>query len=189
MSAPFLCGASTGKIGGSRHRFDHDPLCEIACVANPRLADQCPRLQRSTRSGRLAWRTDRAAGEEKEFVMTVGSCIRIVGLMFGISLTIGVAQVQSQLLTGTPTESTSPPKHRAEKGTEATPRVESAASPSAVESPAASPTRRRIRRKTTAEVTPSPSPTPVASPTPRKFKLRFPRLFKPKSPPSASPSA
>jgi hypothetical protein len=117
------------------------------------------------------------------------SSVRIVGLVFGISLTIGVAQVRSQLLTGTPTEAASPGKHRTEKRTEATPPVESGASPSAAESPAASPTSRRIRKRTTAEVTPSPTPTPVASPTPRKFKLRFPRLFKPKTSPSASPSA
>lgn len=122
--------------------------------------------------------------------MTGGkSCVRMVGLMFGISLTIGVAQVRSQLLTGTPTESRSPAKQRTEKRTEATPPVESGASPSAAESSAASPTRRRIRKKRTTELPPSPTPTPVASPTPRKFKLRFPRLFKPKSSPSASPSA
>jgi hypothetical protein len=71
--------------------------------------------------------------------MTVDkSFVWIVGLMFGIGLTIGVAQVQSQLLTGTPpTESPSPPKHRTEKKTEATPPVESSALPSAGESPAA----------------------------------------------------
>jgi hypothetical protein len=114
------------------------------------------------------------------------SCVRIVGLIFGISLTIGVAQVQSQLLTGTPTESPSPPKQRTEKRTEATPPVESGASPSAAESPAASPTPRRIRKKTTAEMSPSPTPTPVASPTPRK--IRFPRLFKPKRSPSPTPA-
>jgi hypothetical protein len=38
------------------------------------------------------------------------------------------------------------------------------------------------------EVAASPTSTPVASPTPRKFKLRFPRLFKPRRSPSASPS-
>jgi hypothetical protein len=116
------------------------------------------------------------------------SCVRIVGLMFGISLTIGVAQVQSQLLTGTPIESPSPPKHRTEQRTEATPPVESGASPSAAESPAASPIPRRIRKKATAEMSPSPTPTPVASPTPRKFKIRFPRLFKPKRSPSPTPA-
>src|SRR6266481_4454565 len=103
-----------------------------------------------------------------------------------IGLTIWVAQVQSQLLTGTPPESPSPPKHRTQKRTEASPPVESTASPSEVESPAALPKPKRIRRKTTAEVPASPTPTPVASPTPRKF--RFPRLFKPKRSPSASPS-
>jgi hypothetical protein len=117
------------------------------------------------------------------------SSVWIVGLMFGISLTIGVVNVQSQLLTGTPTESSSPAKHRTEKRTEATPPVESDASPSAVEPPAASPKPRSTRRKTTAELLASPTPTPVVSPTPRKFKLRFPRLFKPKNSPSASPSA
>lgn len=112
---------------------------------------------------------------------------KILPLMFGIGLTIGVAQVQSQLLTGTPTDSASPPKHRAEKRTEATPPFESGASSSVAESSAASPTPKRIRRKTTAEIPPSPTPTPVASPTPRKFKIRFPRLFKPKTSPSPSP--
>jgi hypothetical protein len=116
------------------------------------------------------------------------SCVRIVGLMFGIGLTIFVAQVQSQLLTGTPTESPSPPKHRTEKRIETTPPVESGASPSAAESPAASPTPRRIRKKTTAEVSPTPTPTPVASPTPRKSKFRFPRLFKPKRSSSPTPA-
>jgi len=121
--------------------------------------------------------------------MTAGkSCVRIVGLIFGISLTIGVAPVQSQLLTGTPPgESPSPPEHRVSKKPAATASpAESGASPSAAESPAASPTPRRIRRKTTAELSPSPTPTPVASPTPRKSKFRFPRLFKPKR--SASPT-
>jgi hypothetical protein len=117
------------------------------------------------------------------------SCVRMVGLMFAIGLTIGVAEVQSQLLTGTPTESSSSPKHRTQKRSEAIPSVESGASPSAAESPADSPTPKRIRRKTTTEVSPGPTLTPVASPTPRKFKIRFPRLFKPKSSPSASPSA
>ena len=121
--------------------------------------------------------------------MTTGkSCVRIVGLICAIGLTIGVVQVQSQLLTGTPAESPSPPKPRTQKRTEANPPVESGASPSAADSlAAASPTPKPTRRKTTAEVVPSPSPTPVASPTPRKFKFRFPRLFKPKRSPSASP--
>jgi hypothetical protein len=105
-------------------------------------------------------------------------------LMFAIGLTIGIARVQSQVLTGTPVESPSPPKHRTQETTEAIPPVESAASPSAAESPAASPTPKRIRRKAAAEV--SGTPTPVASPTPRKFKLRFPRLFKPKQSPTPS---
>ncbi len=102
-----------------------------------------------------------------------------------IGLTIWVGQVQSQLLTGTPTESASPSKHRMHKKTEATPSAETTRSPS-VESPAPLPKPKRIRRKTTAEVPASPTPTPVASPTPHKF--RFPRLFKPKRSPSASPS-
>src|SRR5262245_29107654 len=113
---------------------------------------------------------------------------KLLPLAFVIGLTIGVAEVQSQLLTGTPIES-SPPKHRTEKSTEATPPIERGASPSAAESPVPSPTPRRIRKKTTAKLLPSPTPTPVASPTPRKFKFRFPRLFKPKSSPSASPAA
>ena len=120
--------------------------------------------------------------------MSGESCVRIVGLILGISLTIGVAQVQSQLLTGTPTESHSSPKPRTEKRVETTPPIESAASASAAESPVASPTPRTIRRRATAELSPIPTPTPVASPTPRKFKLRFPRLFKPKRSPSANPS-
>src|SRR5215471_15837878 len=113
----------------------------------------------------------------------------IFPFVLGIGLMIGVAQVQSQLLTGTPpSESPSPPKQRTQKRTEATPPVESSVSPSAAESPAAaSPTPRRIRRKTTAEVSPSSTPTPVASLTPRKFRLRFPRLFGPGRSPSASP--
>ena len=45
---------------------------------------------------------------------------KIFPLVFGIGLTIWVAQVQSQLLTGTPTESPSPSKHRTQKGTGAT---------------------------------------------------------------------
>jgi hypothetical protein len=121
---------------------------------------------------------------------TEKSFARMVGLVFAVGLTIGVAQIQSQLLTGTPAESPAPTKHRAQKTTETTSPVESSASPLAVQSPtaAASTAPRRIRRKTMAEVSPSPTPTPVASPTPRRFKLRFPRLFKPKSSPSANPS-
>ena len=103
-------------------------------------------------------------------------------LVFGIGLTICVAQVQSQLLTGTPAESLSPPKHRTQKETEATAPAESATAP------AASPKPRPVRRKAMTEVAASPTSTPVASPTPRKFKLRFPRLFKPRRSPSASPS-
>jgi hypothetical protein len=112
---------------------------------------------------------------------------KLLPLAVVIGLTICVAQVQSQLLTGTPTESLSPPKHRPQKRTTATPPTESATSPSAAESPAASLEPKRSRRKTTAEASASPTPTPVASPTPRKFKLRFPRLFKPKRSPSPTP--
>jgi hypothetical protein len=111
---------------------------------------------------------------------------KIFPLVFGIGLTICVARVQSQLLTGTPIESPSPAEHRTQKRIEATPPVERGASASAAESPAASPTPRRIRKKTTAEMSPSPTPTPVASPTPRK--IRFPRLFKPKRSPSPTPA-
>src|SRR5215510_6081066 len=101
---------------------------------------------------------------------------KLLPLAVIIGLTICVAQVQSQLLTGTPIESHSGPKHRTQQRTEATPPVESGASPSAAESPTVSPTPKRIRRKTTGEMAPSPTPTPVASPTPSKFKLRFPGL-------------
>ena len=113
---------------------------------------------------------------------------KILPLVFGIGLIISIVQVQSQVLTGTPNESLSSSKPRTQKRVEATPPVESGASPSAAESPTVSPTPKRIRRKTTGEMAPSPTPTPVASPTPRKFKLRFPRLFKPKRSPSVSPS-
>ena len=113
---------------------------------------------------------------------------KIFPLVFGIGLTIWVAQVQSQLLTGTPTESPSLPKNRTQKRTEAASPVESAESRSAAESPAASPTPRLIRRKTMTKAPASPTLTPVVSPTPRKFKIRFPRLFKPKRSPSASPA-
>src|SRR5690242_761600 len=103
---------------------------------------------------------------------------KILPLVFGVGLAIWVAQVQSQLLTGTPHESLSPPKLHTEKPTEATPPVKSSASPLTSESPAAaSPTPKRIRKRA-AEASPTPTPTPVASPTPRKFRLRFPRLFK-----------
>ncbi|HEX5492465.1 MAG TPA: hypothetical protein VFX07_14475 [Candidatus Udaeobacter sp.] len=113
---------------------------------------------------------------------------KILLLLFAIGLTISATQVESQLLTGTPNESTSPAKHRAQKKAETTPTVESTASPSTAESPAAiSPTPRPVRRKTTAEISPSPTPTAVASPARRKFKLRFPRLFKPKMSPSPTP--
>jgi hypothetical protein len=116
---------------------------------------------------------------------------KFLALGLGISLIICVAHVQSQLLTGTPVGSPSQPKHRPEKRAEATPPVESAASPSTTEAPAAAPTPKRIRKKRTAELpaSPTPAPVPVASPTPHKFKLRFPRLFKPRRSPSASPSA
>src|SRR6266566_71775 len=105
-----------------------------------------------------------------------------------IGLTIWVAQVQSQLLTGTPLEFPSLPKHRTQKRTEATPPVESAALPSEVESPAASPKPKRTLKRTTAAVSPSATPTPVPTATPRKFRLRFPNFFKRKRSPSASPA-
>src|SRR5438309_11396581 len=105
---------------------------------------------------------------------------KLLPLAVVIGFTICVAQVQSQLLTGTPTESPSLPKHRTQKRTEATPPVERAEPPSAAESPAASQTPRLIRRKTMTKAPASPTLTPVVSPTPRKFKIRFPRLFKPK---------
>ena len=92
---------------------------------------------------------------------------KFLPLLFGIGLTFGVAQVQPQLLTGTPTESPSPSKHRTSKETGATASpAGSATSPSAAESPAASPKPKRIPRKATAEMPASPTPTPVASPTP-----------------------
>lgn len=113
---------------------------------------------------------------------------KIFLLLFAIGLTISIAQLKSQLLTGTPNESLSPAKHRSPKKTEATPQVESSPSPSKAESPAVvARTPRPIRRKTTSGVSPTPTPTPVASPTPRKFRLRFPRLFKPKRSPSPNP--
>src|SRR5580765_5446038 len=112
---------------------------------------------------------------------------KVFRIVLVIDLTIGVAQVQSQLLTGTPTESSSPLKHPTPKRTQATPAAESATPALAAESLTASPKPKRIHRKTTAEVSPSPTPTPVASPTPRKFKLRFPRFFKPKTSPAATP--
>src|SRR5437667_12859324 len=77
---------------------------------------------------------------------------KLLPLAVVIGLTICVAQVQSQLLTGTPTESPSLPKHRTQKRTEATPPLESATSSSAADSPAASPTPKRIRRNTTVEM-------------------------------------
>src|SRR5262245_4193997 len=113
---------------------------------------------------------------------------KFLPLVFGVGLAVGVAQVQSQLLTGTPpSESPSPPKHRVSTTAEASPSApESAASPSAEESPAASPQPKRSRKKAAAEASPSPTLTPVPSPTPRKFRL--PRLFKPKRLPSATPA-
>ena len=51
---------------------------------------------------------------------------KFLPLLFGIGLAIGVAQVQPQLLTGTPTESPSPSKHRTQKETGATSPAESA---------------------------------------------------------------
>src|SRR5438094_3574826 len=108
--------------------------------------------------------------------------------LFPVVLVIGfifwVAQAQSQLLTGTPTESSTPPKHPTQKTTQTTSPAESTTSTSEAESPAASPKPKRTRKKSTAEASPTPTPTAVASPTPRKF--RFPRLFKPKR--SASPT-
>src|SRR5438132_7087722 len=108
--------------------------------------------------------------------------------LFPVVLVIGfifwVARAQSQLLTGTPTESSSPPKHPTQKTTQTTSPAESTTSTSEAESPAASPKPKRTRKKSTAQASPTPTPTAVPSPTPRKF--RFPRLFKPKR--SASPT-
>ena len=107
-----------------------------------------------------------------------------------IGLTICAARVESQLLTGTPIESPSPPKYRTDRKIEATSQAETTASPSATESPAASPKPKRTRNKPAAEASPTPTPIPVPSPMPRKFtfpQLRFPRLFKQKASPSPSP--
>jgi len=109
---------------------------------------------------------------------------KFLPLVFGIGLLICVPYVESQLLTGTPVESSSTPKQREQKRPEATPAAESTLSPSGAESPAISPTSKRVRKKTAPEVSPTPTPTPVATPAPRKFRLRFPRLFKPKRSPS-----
>src|SRR5881396_1480842 len=109
---------------------------------------------------------------------------KLFGVVLVIGLTFWVARVQSQLLTGTPTESATPPKHPTQNTTQTTPPAESTISAAEAESPAASPKPKRTRKKATAEVSPTPTPTAVPSPTPRKF--RFPRLFKPKR--SASPT-
>src|SRR5438046_1659152 len=94
---------------------------------------------------------------------------KLLPLPFVIGLIICVAQVPSQLLTGTPSQFSSPPKQPTHKQTEATSPAEAATSPSAAESPAASPKPKRTRKKAAAEASPTPTPTPVASPTPRKF--------------------
>ena len=106
--------------------------------------------------------------------------------MFGIGLTICVAQVQSQLLTGTPSESASPSKRRTEKRTEATPPVESAASPSR-------PSRLRLHRhlnvfaeRQRLKCLPVPLQLLSRHRRPANSNCRFPRLFKPKRSPSAS---
>jgi hypothetical protein len=122
---------------------------------------------------------------ERKLVVVMAS--KFLLLVFGIGLTICVAQVQAQLLVGTPAESPSTPKHRTQQATDVASPAESATSPSAATTPAASPKPRPVRRKAMTEVAASPTSTPVASPTPRKFKLRFPRLFKPRTSPSASP--
>ena len=173
---------------------------------NSGLSDQSPRVSGSQRSPSMVRRicrtidvkgvthsvTDSNSREnplrqsERKRVDVMAS--KFLLLMFGIGLTICGAQVQSQLLVGTPAESPSPPKHRTQKETEAISPVESATSPSAATTPATSPKPRPVRRKAMTEVAASPTSTPVASPTPRKFKLRFPRLFKPRRSPSASPS-
>jgi len=114
---------------------------------------------------------------------------KLLVLLLVIGLTICAAQVQSQLLTGTPIGSSSPSKHRTPTKTEPDLPVKTAAAePSAAKAPATSPKPRRTRKKAAAQASPSPTPTPVPSPTPRKFKLRFPRLFKPKSSTSAGPA-
>jgi hypothetical protein len=111
---------------------------------------------------------------------------KLLSIALVIDLTICAARVQSQLLTGTPTESASSPKYRTHKKIEASSPAETAAEPSAAESPAASPKPKRVRRKPPAEASPTPTPTPTPVPSPTRWKFRFPRLFKPKR--SASPS-
>ena len=65
---------------------------------------------------------------------------KFLPLLFGIGLTFGVAQVQPQLPTGTPTESPSPSKHRTSKETGAT------ASPAGALPHLQQPSRPRLRR-------------------------------------------
>src|SRR4029079_18257715 len=86
-----------------------------------------------------------------------------------------------------PVESPSPQKKSHQhKGVEATASpAETLTSPVTTESPGVSPEASRPRRKTQPKATASPAPSPTPS---RGFRLKFPKLFKPKSSVSASPS-
>src|ERR1043166_2769863 len=113
--------------------------------------------------------------------------VKLVPVVFVIGLTICAGRVESQLLTGTPTESASPTKHLTHKKAEASSHAGIATEPSAADASTGSPKLNRTRKKPTTEASPTATPTPIVTPSPHKFRFpqfRFPRLFKPKISPS-----
>ena len=111
----------------------------------------------------------------------------VLSLVIGLASTC-VVEAQVAAPAHLPAESPSPQKKsRQHKGVEGTASpAETPTSPVTTESPGVSPEARRPRRKTQPEATASPAPSPTPS---RKFRLRFPKLFKPKRSVSPSPSA
>src|SRR4029077_2415866 len=105
---------------------------------------------------------------------------RFLVLFLGIGLA-GTCVVKAQVAAAAqvPAQSPSPPqKSRQHRGVEGTASpAETPTSPVTTESPGVSPEARLSRRKTEPKATASPAPSPTPS---RKFRLRFPKLFKPK---------
>ena len=61
LSAPVVRGASTGEVGNSRYRCNHDSLREIACLTDSGFSYQRPCIPGPKRSRGLVQRTGRTA--------------------------------------------------------------------------------------------------------------------------------
>jgi len=133
---------------------------------------------------RHSYREGTESAEGRSIIMTAR--FLVLFLVIGLASTC-VVKAQVAAPAHLPAQSPSPAKkNRHLKGVEATASpAETLTSPVTTESPGVSPEATRPRRKTEPKATASPAPSPTPS---RGFRLKFPKLFKPKSSVSASPS-